>query len=314
MTPDRADLPRTSAQTDLLTHRLLRPAARPYVDDPANLKQQLRLLWRDRNVIAGITLASTVLSTGIAFLLPTEYQATILLQPVLQRADESDRFGSLSSDMGGLAALVGLSGPTETAENEALAVLQSEVLTEKYIRQNNLLPVLYPKKWDRRRRAWKTSDPRRVPTLWKANRFFSKNVRKLTTSAKTGLATMTITWTDPTLAAVWANGLVRMTNDYLREEALAEAQRNIAYLNAEAAKTNVVEERQAIFSVLRDEIARAMLARGSEEYAFKVIDPAEPPEEASSPIRKLWAIGGLAIGLCLGVTFSFLRAAWREAP
>lgn len=315
MKPYRADLLQRPTQAELLTRRLhLRPAARTSIDDPVNLKQQFALLWRDRTLIAAVTLTSTLLTTGIAFLLPTEYQATILLQPVLRRSDESGSFGSLGSEMGGLAQLAGLGSSGEAAKYEALAVLQSAVLTEKYIAQNNLLSILYPTKWNRRRQAWKTNDPRGVPTLWKANRYFNKAIRKVTTSATTGLVSMTITWTDPVLAAQWANGLVRMTNDYMRSEAIAEAQRNIAYLNSEIARTSLVEARQAIVSVLRDEITQEMLARGNEEYAFKVLDPAQAPEQASSPVKTLWLAGGLAAGLFFGITFSFLRAAWREAP
>jgi uncharacterized protein involved in exopolysaccharide biosynthesis len=150
--------------------------------------------------------------------------------------------------------------------------------------------------------------------LWKANRLFDKSVRRVTMSGKTGLVSLTITWTDPALASKWANDLVHLTNDYLRNKAIEETQRNISYLNAEAAKTNVIEARQAIFSVLRNEIDRAMLARGSQEYAFKVLDPAVQPELASSPVKKLWTLAGFGGGLFLAMLFSYLRTAWREAP
>lgn len=307
--PERADVAPRSMN--------LRREVRTDLDDPVNLKQQLRSLWRDRRLIAAITLASTLATTVTSFLLPPEYKATIVLSPVLQRADSSSRvgaLGALASEMGGLAALAGLGSPGEMAKNEAIEVLQSEALTEKYIADNNLLPILYKNKWDPRRHAWKVSDPKEVPTLWKANRYFDRSIRKITTSVKTGLVSMTITWTDPVMAAKWANDLVRLTNDYLRNKAIAETERNIAYLNAQAAKTTMLEARQAIFSVLRNEIDREMLARGSEEYAFKVLDPAATPELPSSPVKQLWVAAGLLGGLFLGLTFSFLRTAWREMP
>lgn len=325
MNPYRPDLlqrsPPRPARADLeprpLGSKRRRRRRRRDIDDPVNLKQQLRSLWRDRRLIAAITLATTLLTTIIAFCLPSEYKATVVMAPVMQRADESSRygaFGALATEMGGLAELAGLGTPGEMAKNEAIEVLQSEALTEAYIADNHLLQILYARKWDPQRQVWKVSDPKKVPTLWKANRFFSNDVRKVTTSGKTGLVTLTITWTDPVLAAKWANDLVHRTNDYLRGKAIAETERNIAYLNAEAAKTTVIEARQAIFSVLRNEIDREMLARGSEEYAFRVLDPAQAPELASSPIKKLWALGGFAAGLFLAICFSYLRTAWREAP
>lgn len=290
---------------------------RASIDDPVSLKQQLRSLWRDRWLIAACTFVSAALATTAAFLMPIRYSATAVLSPVTQRADSGRSMGSLgalaSEVGGGLAALAGFATTADAAKNEAVEMLQSEALTERYITDNQLLPVLYARKWDAQRGVWRVTG-KQVPTLWHANRFFDKSIRKVSTSPKTGLVSLTITWTDPQLAAKWANDLVHLTNDYLRNKALAETERHIAYLNVEAAKTQMIEARQAVFSVLRNELDRAMLARGSEEYAFKVLDPAVAPEEATSPVKKLWALGGLALGLFLGTSFSFLRSAWRESP
>ncbi len=104
--------------------------------------------------------------------------------------------------------------PGDSRKYESLTVLQSEALTEKYISSHNLLPVLYANQWDRGKNTWRSSDVAKVPTLWKANRFFKK-IRSVSTDAKTGMITMTIKWTDPVLAASWANDLVALTNEYL---------------------------------------------------------------------------------------------------
>jgi uncharacterized protein involved in exopolysaccharide biosynthesis len=124
--------------------------------------------------------------------------------------------------------------------------------------------------------------------------------------------TLTITWTDPKLASQWANGLVQMTNAYLRDKAIRESESNIEYLNAEAARTNVIEVKQAIYSILKTEINREMIARGSSEYAFKIIDPATPPELASFPRKALWLLGGLAFGFILSVLVVFARESFRN--
>ncbi len=84
---------------------------------------------------------------------------------------------------------------------------------------------------------------------------------------------MEITWTNPEQAAAWANGLVAMTNDYLRSEAITEAQRNIDYLNQRAANTTLMPVKQVIYGILENEINKEMLARGTKEYALKVSIP-----------------------------------------
>ena len=68
------------------------------------------------------------------------------------------------------------------------------------------------------------------------------------------------------MAAKWANGLVAMANQHLRSKALVESERNIAYLNDQAAKTDVVPVRQAIYSILQSEINKEMLARGADRW------------------------------------------------
>lgn len=283
------------------------------LDDPVNLRLQFTLLWRARLLIAGCTLLVTVVATVAALLAPKQFEATILLEPVTNRADSGRAgvLGSLASELGGVAALAGLSMSADTAKAEALAVLQSEELTERYIARNNLLPVLYRKQWDSGTKAWKVTDPQKVPTLWKANRFFDKSIRKITASPKTGLITMTILWTDPALAARWANEMVEMTNDQLRNKAIEESERNIRYLNGEVLKTNEVEVRRAIYSLMQTEINKGMLARGSEEYALKILDPAVRPEVASSPKPALWVTVGFCAGFFFGICLAFMRAAWR---
>jgi uncharacterized protein involved in exopolysaccharide biosynthesis len=220
--------------------------------------------------------------------------------------------GALGSSLSGLAALAGVTVGADSKKSESIAVLQSEELTTAYIRQKNLLPILFFKNWDGAAKKWNVDDPKDAPTLWKANQYFKKNVRKISTDGKTGLLTLTITWRDAALAADWANGLVSMTNAYLRNKAITESERNIKYLYEEAGKSNVVEARQAIYAVLETEINKQMLARGTTEYAFKVLDPAVPPEKASSPKKTVWILMGFVAGFFLSVLSVLIRAAWKN--
>jgi uncharacterized protein involved in exopolysaccharide biosynthesis len=129
---------------------------------------------------------------------------------------------------------------------------------------------------------------------------------------KTGLVSLSIKWKDPGLAAQWTNGLVKMTNDVLREKAISEAERNIAYLNDEVKKTTVVPVQQAVYSLMETEIKKQMLARGSPNYALKVIDPAITPEIRSSPTTLLWLAGGFVLGLFGSVTAAFVHVWMRS--
>lgn len=291
--------------------------AQPTNDDEISIKQLLQIFWRDRYLIIVITLAATVGSLAAALLVTKKYEATTILSPVSDDASSSGRLSSLISQVGGglssLADTAGLSSGTNTQKAEIAAILVSEELTESYIRENNLLPILYHKDWDASRQQWKDMKPGSVPTLWKANAYFKKKVRFVTTDSKTGLVTLIIAWEDPKVAAAWANGLVKLTNDYMRNKSVAEAERNITYLTGEASKADQVGVKEAIYSILQDEIKKMMLARGSDEFALKVIDPAFAPEKPASPLPIPWTIMGFFGGFFSSLLLVFLRYWWRSA-
>jgi len=245
-----------------------------------------------------------------ALIIPKKFEAVIVVAAVSNTPGGAQMGGlsSLASQFGGIASLAGISVGGDSRKSESLAVLQSESLTEGYIRTNNLLPVLYRRDWDSAKMQWKTDNPEKIPTLWKANQYFKKKIRSVVTDSKTGLTLLTIRWRDPVAAAKWANELIGITNDFLRDKAIAESERNIEYLHQEAAKTNIVEARQAIYSLLQTEINKVMVARGNREYAFKILDPAAVPEKPVSPILAIWCAVGTLGGLAVAVFAVLARA------
>ena len=280
--------------------------------DDISVGELLEILWAGRVLIFVLPLVLGGVFLGYGLSAPRQYEAFITVLPVQSTGSRAGGVGALLSQVGDLASLAGLSGTNDSKRAESVAVLQSEALTERYISENNLLPILYKQDWDPQKRSWKTTTQAQTPTVWKANRFFKKKIRGITED-KTGLLTMRITWGDPKLAAQWANGLVAMTNQYLRDKAIRESDRNIAYLNEQAAKTNVVEVRDAIFTALQSEIKTAMVAQGTDEYALKVVDPAIPPEVPANPEWWLWLFGGLLAGFAIAVPVVMVRSG-RRAP
>ena len=101
------------------------------------------------------------------------------------------------------------------------------------------------------------------------------------------------------MTAAWAKNLVDLANRRLRETAINQATRSIAYLQAELNRTDIVEVRQAIFAVMEQQMQEVMLANVQEEYAFAVIDPPVVPEtdDFVRPRRFLVLIFGLFAGL-----------------
>jgi uncharacterized protein involved in exopolysaccharide biosynthesis len=275
----------------------------------------LLFLWRSRWLTL---LAVAVLGGGAAIAAWTvtpRYTATVEVMPINNAEMGLGGSGSALTQLGGLASLAGLSlGGSSAAKDEALATLQSEELTDKYIQQHDLMPILFWKAWNPKTRTWRHTDPRRIPTLWDANQVF-KSIRVVDDNVKTGVVKVSIDWKDPDQAAEWANGLVRLTNDDLRQKSIDEADRSIAYLNQAVLKTNIVEVRNAIYGLMEEEIKKEMVAEGRQDFALRVIDPAVPPQRPSAPRRFLWVAAGILAGLFLGLLASALREIMNdEAP
>jgi uncharacterized protein involved in exopolysaccharide biosynthesis len=243
--------------------------------DEISLRQVARLLGQHRWLVTGFALGCAAVAAGFAFTTANKYDASLLLSPVTSNTT-AGRLANTASQIGGLASLIGVNIGNDSNKVEAIAFLQSEALTEQFIRENDLLPVLYKEYWSPEQKKWTVTDPLKVPTLWKANLKF-QGIRTVLEDKKSGLVKLTISWTDPKVAAQWANAMVKMVNDDLRLRAINESQQHIAYLNTEAANTDLAPIRTAIYSVLESEIKNVMMARGPGDYALKVIDPAVAP-------------------------------------
>ena len=271
-----------------------------------------RMLMGARVLILGVTLLSAAISVALAFLMTPVYRAEVLLFPVSEGEGGSGALGRLASDFGGLAGLAGIDigGGTKA---QAVAILQSRVLTEAFIRDERLLPVLYAGDWDDAARRWKVSESD-VPTVWEGASYFAEDIRQVIEDKNTGLVRLMIHWKDPALAARWANELVSRANNHLRQQTLERSARNIEYLQAALKTTSVVEIQQVIYRLLEGEIKSSMLAQGNKEFAFQVIDPAVVPEEWVSPRRVLICALGILVGLLLGCGFVLVRNMVTESP
>jgi len=271
----------------------------------------IRLLLASWRLIAIVTVLATLLGAAAAWLMPKKYRGDIITMPTMDEygGGAGQAMSSMLSQFGGLASLVGLPGAASTMKTEAIATLESASLSGRFIEENHLLPILYADRWDAANNRWKNAG--QPPSLWRANEQFRRQVRSVVENKKSGLVTVSVVWTDARQAAEWANGLVALTNRYMRGKAIAEAQRNIAYLKDQATKTDIVEVRASIYSLMEAETKRVMLANGREEYALRVIDQAVTPEREISPRRVLWIaasfVGGLLLSVCVVLLVDFLR-------
>jgi LPS O-antigen subunit length determinant protein (WzzB/FepE family) len=275
------------------------PAPPVVYDDEIDLWQLWETIWSGRWLIVAITSLFAVGGVTYALVAQEWWRAEVVLAP----ADKKGGMSGALSQLSGLASLAGVS-VGGGGGNEPLAVLKSRAFARDFITDMKLMPVLLE--------DFDAGD--RPPDIRDALEIFTEQVRTVSDDKKTGLVTLSVRWKDADTAALWANELARRVNARLRAEALAEAERNVTYLQKEMAETSVVSLQQSMGRVLEGEMQKLMLARGNEEFAFKVIDKATPPNLRDAPKRALIAIFATLAGGGLGILAVFLRQAWRNRP
>jgi LPS O-antigen subunit length determinant protein (WzzB/FepE family) len=250
----------------------------------------LRAAKAHKRVVALTTVVVVALAVTYALLATPRFEASVVV------TDTRDpTFGSsanLGGQLGGLAGLASSAFGLSDQDHEREAVLVSKHLMSEFIARNNLLPVLLPEPAKR--------------SQWFAVQKLSRSILDINEDKVKGTTTVSVMWTDPKVAADWANGYVALANELVRERALVDATKAVDYLKKQAEATSSVEIQRVMYDLIETQTKKLVLANAREEYAFTIVDPAVPPEIRTTPKRTLTAISGMVIGLLLGAIVAFL--------
>jgi uncharacterized protein involved in exopolysaccharide biosynthesis len=260
----------------------------------------MAVISKRRWLVSAVVLAFLIAGVLYATLSKPVYRVEVTLAPT-STDGASSGLGAVAGQFGSLAALAGIPGLTGSNTKEAVAVLQSRAFTAEFIKQHNLLPVLFSDHWDAQAGKWTLAGDE-VPTISDGVKLFEEAIRSVSVDIDSGLVSLFVEWTDPVLAADWANGLAARLNQVLREREMREASQSLEYLREQLAKSDVVEIRAALFKLIEEQQKRRMLASVHEQYAFRVLDPAMAPEldDPVRPRRALILLMALVLGLLFG--------------
>ncbi len=245
------------------------------------------VMWRERIVLIGIVSVFTLLGVAYALLATPIFRAEVVMTPAGQRAPASS-LGQFS----GLAALAGVNIGSGTS-SVPLAVLRSREFARDFIAEQGLEKTL----------TAELNEPASELDMRDALDYFVRKVRVVSEDKKAGTVTLSIAWTDPQIAADWANAYVSLLNARLREQALQEAERNVKFLQQEIANTNVISMQQSVSRILEAEMQKYMLAKGEVEYAYKIVDRASAPKLRESPKRTLIVLLSILLGGIVATLF-----------
>lgn len=243
---------------------------------------------------------------------PRMYRSEVLVTVVEDAASGAGGGASGVERLGAVASIVGLSlGGTQARRSEYIALLSSRRLIAEFIASKDLLPVLYAGSWDAANGAWNSSGSNREPpTINSAIAYFSNKVLFVVEDRKTGLVRISIEWSDPELAATWANDLVSLVNADVRKTTIADAKSTLEFLNTEVQRTSEIQIRDGIYRLIEGSLSRIALANVQQEYALKILDPARAPDPQQF-VRPRPLLAAIA-GAVLGGGFGLLVLLWRS--
>jgi uncharacterized protein involved in exopolysaccharide biosynthesis len=268
-------------------------------DNEINVVNLFWTVWDQKYLVLAISLLCAGFAAYLALKAVPMYRAQVVITQVHDTGMGAG--GSLMNQLGGFASIAGLNLNSSGQEAERTAILESRGLIEAFVKRYDLAALI-------------NGNANLANPLWFAVERFRKGVIDLHEEKLKDTITITVDWSDPVVAARWANDFVALANEQLRARAIEESTRNIEYLNKQLPQTNVVEIQHALYALIEAETKSLMLAHGRAEYAFTIVDPATPPQVRFSPRRTLIVISGLFIGGFLGSLIAWARTAIRRRP
>lgn len=272
------------------------------------LVEILRLAWKGKYRIAAFSLAAAALGTAYALWLPPLYYSEAIIAPKesTKVSGASAMLSQLGGGLGGMmAAQLGLGGSNlDWIE----VMLKGRELAKSVIEKENLLPVLFPKKWDAGKIGWKKGVA--APDLDDGAEAFLKGNLRLKKDAKRNLLTFGVEITDSVLAARLVGAYLSQLNEKMKSEVQRESDANRRYLEEQLSKTMDPWLQRKIQELIYNEIERAMVMNAQ---SFQILEKPAVPNKRSKPNRKMIVLASLMMGLFFGTFAVFLRGIWLRS-
>jgi uncharacterized protein involved in exopolysaccharide biosynthesis len=290
-----------------------------------------RVIFKHRRLIGRIVLIVVIFAAVISLFMTNIYQAKALIMPVAANDSGTGALSALTQQFGALPGLMGVPAPGTASLEELTNLLNSNIVREKMIQKNNLLPILLHDLWDADKQDWKKKSilnpsslirkvagavafqdsktqkiEEGIPDLQDGLRELEEivSVRK---NIKESNIAISVDYPDPEMAAAMANYLLDALNEHMTGESRRVAKTNKAYLEGQIEKNPDPIIRQKIYGLIAQQIETIMMAEVKENFAFKVLDPPMVPDTKIKPKRVLMVSIALIVSLFMGIVIAFFK-------
>ena len=253
-------------------------------------------------ILVSIIITCAVVSLAYSFNVPNTYKSDIVVYP-------SESVKSQSQGMQGLSSFIGLNLDTTTSSTaKNLAYLESKTFIIDFIKENNLLNIIFEDEWNESDKKWKNE----TPSFLAAYASFTNKFLFIKENKTNGLITVSIITKDPEISSFLANQIVKDVNNFIRAKDLEETEKNMQFLREQLSLDLNIVSKTYISEILKSQTTKLMRANVTEDYAFVVIDPALAPLNKYAPSKLKILISGISIGIVICFIFLLITAFKKE--
>ena len=268
-----------------------------------SFKELFLLLKANVRTVIKITFISSVIGVIYALLATPIYKSELYMISTEQNSE-----GLLGGGIQGIASQFGLAGNLDLGSNSesmynkrvAMKILSSRDFTLDFLYKNNYMGYLYPKKWDFDKRTWK--EDIYIPNHEEIMKTMDET-RTIYEDLKSGVIEYSLESPYPEFATNFLNNSIKEINLKIREMSKEDGRKNIAYLEKELSKTNLVQAQTVLAALLQDEKQNLMIANTREDFVFRVIDKAIVPKQKFKPSRRTIAVSSFFFGLLISILY-----------
>lgn len=188
-----------------------------YQEDEIDLFELFQIIWNNRFFIAKIVLGITILTAIISFILPKTYTSESVIVPVTK--------SSSGSGLSAIAALAGLPVGEDQATANVVAVLNSNTLRERVVKDLNLLDEILKDKKNEFKRPYQEAGIRLKDNI------------KINEDKKNGTIKIEVDWKDPDIAQKINESIIKNLRQILNEKSFTVAKMNRIFYENELNKT-----------------------------------------------------------------------------